>query len=58
MHKPGDPDNSYMEERLNAFFNEIKYSEELDSEQELSASQLQDPDLEAQDSAVFGDKKI
>ena len=52
IFEDGNTANDDDKKRINALFNEIKYTEQLDSEIRISA------DDEAQDWGVFGDNKI
>ena len=52
IFEDGNIANDNDKERIDAIFNEIKYTEELNSEMHISG------DDEAQDWSVFGDKKI
>ena len=52
IFEDGNTANDDDKKRINTLFNEIKYTEELDSEVHISG------DDEAQDWDVFGDNKI
>lgn len=48
-----------LKSEIDALFNEVRYSDEVDSEMDLiQHNSMTDPDLEAQDWNTFGKNKI